>query len=108
MVDYKGNTSVQTGFPSPATHYREPTIDLNQILTSSKEATFYVRVKGNEWHAFNIKDQDVLVIDRALSPAENALGLVVENGEFNVIRIAAQNTEIELWGIITYIIHKAV
>lgn len=87
LVDYNGNTSVQTGFPSPATHYREPVIDLNQALTTSKEATFYVRVKGNEWRDFNILDQDILVIDRALSPALDTLALVIEEGDFNVIRI---------------------
>lgn len=108
QADYKGNISVQTGFPSPATHYREPVIDLNEVLTSSKDATFYVRVSGEQWSDFNILDQDVLVIDRALPPSNNALALVIKEGAFEVMRLQHTDLDIELWGLIAYIIHKAV
>lgn len=105
--DYSGNRSVQTGFPSPATHYREPMIDLNKELSSSRDATFFVRVKGDTWKAFNILDQDVLIIDRALEAESGKLGLVITPEGFDVQRIA-RNETVELWGMISYIIHKAV
>lgn len=108
IADYSGNKSVQTGFPSPATHYREPVIDLNKELTSSQDATFYVRIKGNEWKKYNIHNQDVLVVDRALKPTKNRLTLVIIAGDFDIIRFTNNNSNIELWGVITYIIHKAV
>ncbi len=107
-ANYSGNTSVQTGFPSPATHYREPVIDLNKELTSSQDATFYVRVKGDEWKNFNILNQDILVIDRTLKPTYNTLVLVIIGGDFDIKRFAKDSGKIELWGVITYIIHKAV
>lgn len=108
IADYSGNKSVQTGFPSPATHYREPVIDLNKELTSSQDATFYVRIKGNGWENFNIHNQDVLVIDRSLKPRNNNLLLVIIEGDFDVIRLTKNNSKIELWGVITYIIHKVI
>ena len=32
--------STQTGFSSPATHYNEPRIDLNDVLVKNPSATF--------------------------------------------------------------------
>lgn len=107
--NYTGNRSVQTGFPSPATHYREPMVDLNKELSSSRDATFFVRVRGNTWKHLNILDQDVLIIDKSQKPQRNQLALVIASDSFHVIRIAdtSLNTY-TLWGVITYIIHKAV
>ncbi len=101
--------SKQTGFTSPATHYLEPTIDLNQELVVNRDATFFVRVDGNAFKEHNIFDKDVLIIDRSLSPNFDSLALVVQAGEFKILRIAFGFSEEELtvWGIITYIIHSA-
>ncbi len=105
--NYTGNRSVQTGFPSPATHYREPMIDLNKELSSSRDATFFVRVKGDSWKAYNILDQDVLIIDRSLPATSGKLALVIIDGKFDVRRISDEQP-VELWGVINYIIHKAI
>ncbi|WP_299148602.1 S24 family peptidase [uncultured Dokdonia sp.] len=107
VTDYSGNRSVQTGFPSPATHYREPMIDLNKELSSSRDATYFVRVKGDSWKSHNILDKDVLIIDRAQVVQEGKLALVITEEGFDVQRINASKP-IELWGMISYIIHKAV
>lgn len=99
--------SQQTGFASPATHYMEPSIDLNQELLHNKDATFYVRIDGDAFASFSIHHNDVLIIDRSLFPKSNELALVVQEGEFKIIRISAtrQVAECRLWGVITYIIH---
>lgn len=105
----------QTGFPSPATHYLEPTIDLHQELITNADATFYVRVQGDAYACFQIYHNNVLIIDRSLTPAKGALALVVKEGAFQVIRIPESikhrlQTDFEsyiLWGTITYIINKA-
>lgn len=101
--------SKQTGFTSPATHYLEPTIDLNQELVVNRDATFFVRVDGNAFKEHNIFNEDVLIIDRSLSPNFHSLALVVQDGEFKIVRITFDFSEEELtvWGIITYIIHSA-
>ena len=101
--------SKQTGFPSPATHYAEPSIDLHKELITNKDATFFVRIDGDELSHYNIFNKDVLLIDRSLKPKENDLVLVVIDGEFKVIRFPKYSFDNEcvLWGLISYIIHYA-
>ena len=107
--NHKASVSTQTGFPSPATHYLEPSIDLNKELIRHKDATFYVRVSGNEWAEFSMLDRDVLIIDRALTPKAGNLVLIVQQGMFNVIRFPVKSSGMSfiVWGTITYIIHSS-
>tara|TARA_R100000935_G_scaffold8302_7_gene17546 strand:- start:182563 stop:182931 length:369 start_codon:yes stop_codon:yes gene_type:complete len=101
--------SKQTGFPSAATHYMETPIDLHKELMIHKDATFYIRVGSDAWSEFNILKNDVLLIDRSLTPNFDDLTLMVQEGEFKVSRVAfdREQEEFILWGVITYIIHYA-
>jgi len=101
--------SKQTGFPSAATHYMETPIDLHKELAIHKDATFYVRIGSDVWSEFNILKNDVLLVDRALTPSFDDLALMVQDGEFTVSRIIfdREAEEAILWGVITYIIHYA-
>lgn len=101
--------SKQTGFPSAATHYTETPIDLHKELAIHKDATFYVRIGSDGWSEFNILKNDVLLVDRSLSPNFDDLVLVVQEDEFKVMRMVfdKEQQEFTLWGVITYIIHYA-
>jgi len=106
---HEPGVSKQTGFTSPATHYLEPTIDLNQELVVNRDATFFVRIDGNAFNKYNILDKDVLIIDRSQPRNFGALALIIREGEFKIqhIPIGFSEEEITIWGIITYIIHYA-
>jgi len=107
---HEPGVSKQTGFTSPATHYLEPTIDLNQELVVNRDATFFVRIDGNAFKEYNILDRDVLIIDRSLSRNFDDLALIIQEGEFKIQRIPfgfSEEGEFIVWGIITYIIHSA-
>ncbi len=105
---HEPSVSKQTGFTSPATHYLEPTIDLNQELVVNRDATFFVRVDGDAFKQNNIFDKDVLIIDRSAPRNFNALALVIQEGEFKIQHIPfGFSEEFTVWGIITYIIHHA-
>lgn len=100
--------SKQTGFPSPATHYLEPSIDLNEVLTTTKDATFFVRVTSDDWSEYLVLSNDILIVDRALKPRYGAMALVIEEGNFTILRIPDKKaaTQFTVWGVITYIIHS--
>jgi len=51
-----------------------------------------------------------LIIDRSLQALPGKLALVVEEGEFRILRISKTKSaerDVVLWGVITYIIHPA-
>lgn len=120
-------SSLSCGFPSPAEDYLENFIDLNRTLIKDKEATFYGRVRGNSMEDANIHEGDILVIDRSLQAKSNNIVLCALNGEFTVKRLIKRSGSITLypanpkyqpipitpemdfavWGVVTYIIHKA-
>lgn len=110
---HHAEVSMQTGFPSPATHYLERTIDLSEVLVKNKEATFFVRIGGSAWEDLGIYKNDVLIIDRSLDFIPGRTALIVKDGAFDVMKYpSAKEREkmgedaFELWGVITYIIHS--
>jgi len=106
---HAAEVSKQTGFPSAATHYTEQSIDLHEKLTINKNATFYIRIGSDTWKSFGIRNKDVLIVDRSTCATFDNLALVVKNGEFLILRIPFDRAQesFTIWGVITYIIHKA-
>jgi len=118
--------SVQAGFPSPATDYIEQSLDLNKLLIKHPSATFFVRAKGDSMIDAGIFDNDILIVDRALSPKNNSIIIAVLDSEFTVKQITKINDtyfllpanpkykKIELnkdmdfmvWGVVTNVIHN--
>jgi len=119
--------NVQAGFPSPAEDYLDKTLDLNELLVAHPAATFFVRVMGDSMQNAGIFSGDVLIVDRSLEALENAIIIAMINGEFTVKRLlrkegrvflAPENpsypilevtpqSDFQVWGVVTYVIHKA-
>jgi DNA polymerase V len=105
-------TSVPAGFPSH--------------LIKHPAATFFVRVTGDSMIDAGIHPGDLLIVDRALTPAEGDVVIAVLDGELTVKRLQRvnakpvlvadnrryppiqprENQEFEIWGVVTYAIHK--
>ncbi|MDO1502002.1 S24 family peptidase [Winogradskyella maritima] len=103
---YRVKRPTQTGFSSPATHYNEPRIDLNDVLIKNSSSTFFVRVGDANFIDYNINVDDVLIVDRSLVPQPGQLALVTTNNGFEILRFSLNGEEeMQLWGVITYIIH---
>ena len=120
--------AVPAGFPSPAEDYLDMDLNLHDYLVRNPAATFCVRVSGGSMVSADIKSGDVMVIDRALDPINNSIVLAVLNGEFTVKRIKKRANELyliedneqyqpmkitkdvdfQVWGVVTFIIHKAI
>lgn len=119
--------SVPAGFPSPAEDYIDKKLDLNEFLVRHPAATFFVRVHGHSMSDAGISPGDILVVDRAVEARDGNIVIAALDGELTVKRLkmskgrillVAENpdfspTEIhpeatfEVWGVVTYIIHKA-
>ena len=119
-------SKVPAGFPSPADDYIEGSLDLNQHLIKHKAATFFVRVTGDSMTGAGIHDGDLLIVDRALDAQDKSVVVAVVNGEFTVKRIKKENgrvwlmpenakfqpmemkegSELEVWGVVTNVIHS--
>ena len=75
---------VHAGFPAPAQSTMEAAIDLNKDLIENPESTFYARVEGDSMIGANIFEDDILIIDRSLTPSNGDIALCIVDGEFTV------------------------
>lgn len=117
---------VGAGFPSPATDYVEDDIDLNAHLIKNIPSTFLIRVQGKSMNSIGIHDGDLLVVDRSLNPKNFSTVIANVNEELIVKNFVkekdqsfltsgsknlkdkinlTENTEIVIWGVVTYVIH---
>ena len=69
------------GFPSPAENYIEERLDLNKYLIKNIESTFFIRVSGDSMINVGIYNNDILVVDKAISPTNNSIVVVSLYGE---------------------------
>ncbi|MEI7435336.1 MAG: translesion error-prone DNA polymerase V autoproteolytic subunit [bacterium] len=118
---------VAAGFPSPADSHVEKRLDLNEFLIQHDAATFFVRVKGDSMIDAGILDNDVLVVDRSITPRRGCIVVAVVDGEFTVKTLGCdkdgqmslvpanskhatipirEGMNIEIWGVVTASIRK--
>ena len=118
------STGISAGFPSPAADFIDTKIDLNKHLIKHPSSTFYGRVKGDSMKDADIKDGDLLVIDKSIEPQDGKIAICYIDGEFTVKRIKLEkdvcwlvpendkykpikvtaDNEFLIWGIVTHVI----
>lgn len=99
--------SVHGGFPNPATDAaRQAGLNLNQLLIQNSASTFMMRIAGNHWQHFGIFNDDLAIIDRALSPRPTDLVAWWLDGDFAISEFARMRPEATVWGVVTAIIHE--
>ncbi len=120
------DTGISAGFPSPAEDFKEQRLSLDKELVKNKEATFFARVSGQSMVGAGLDDNDLLVIDRSLEPANNKIAVCFLDGEFTVKRLRVEEGKVWLqpenpdypripitsendfviWGIVTNVIKR--
>ena len=120
------DTGISCGFPSPADDFKQDRISLDRELIKNKEATFFARVSGQSMIGAGLDDNDLLVIDRSIAPADNKIAVCFLDGEFTVKRLRVENDGVWLqpenpdyqpiqvtsennfviWGIVTNVVKK--
>jgi DNA polymerase V len=69
-----------TGFPSPAEEYRRPSLNLHTLLAPRSLSTYFARFSGDAM-AGEIRDQDLLVIERLSDYADGHIVLAFVDGQ---------------------------
>ena len=114
-------------FPSPATDYIEEDMDLNIHLIKNAPATFVIRVQGKSMSCVGIYDGDLLIVDKSLNPKNFSTVIASVNNELVVKNFIKEknlqflssgskssedkialnsNSNIFIWGVVTYVIHS--
>ncbi|MBO4303888.1 MAG: translesion error-prone DNA polymerase V autoproteolytic subunit [Lentisphaeria bacterium] len=114
------------GFPSPAEQYIETPLDLNELLVKTPAATFFVRAAGDSMTGAGIREGDILVVDRSISPRSGQIVIACVENEFTVkylqsdeqgVRLLPANKkyppilfrdgmELKVFGVVTACIHE--
>ena len=118
-------TANATGFGAAADDYMERGIDLNEQLIRNKPATYFFRMKGDAMRDAGIFDNDVLIVDRSVKPANGKKIVAILNGELLVRRFhknfssaflipennryktinLSEFTDFTVWCVVTFVIH---
>ena len=119
--------SASAGFPSPAENYVEEKLNLNSYLIKNKESSFFVRVSGDSMVNVGIYNNDIMVVDKSLTPKNQSIVVASLNGELVVKKflkdkqgkcylksenenypkiILDSKMETTIWGVATYVIHN--
>lgn len=119
-------SKVSAGFPSPAENDLAETLDLNKHLIKHPAATFLVKANGNSMINAGIHENDILVVDRSLTPTDGKIIVVAVDGQLTVKRLKkqhgkitllpenpnfspieiAEGSELHIWGVVTNVIHS--
>jgi DNA polymerase V len=79
----------QAGFPSPGDDQIEKVLDINDLVVKHPASTFFVRVQGDSMEGAGIFGDDVLVVDRAVTPKDGSIVVAAVFGEMVVKRLKA-------------------
>ncbi|WP_416739124.1 LexA family protein [Pseudomonas sp. NFX71] len=113
------------GFPSPGLDHEEPSLSLDELVGMRAPSMFVGRATGKSMTGKGIFDRDFLIINRALTPAQDDVIVARIGSEFTVKTYCVSNgvpflqaenplcapirlgdsEEIEVWGVVTFNLH---
>lgn len=120
--------STPAGFPSPAADFEVNTVNLVDQMGLNEPSTFIARVRGLSMIGKGIDDGDLLVINKALTPAHGQTVVAVIDNELTcktlyrregLVKLQAANPDfpdivpkegqtMTIWGVVTAVIKKMV
>jgi len=115
---------VYAGFPSPGDDYIEPPLSLHDLVVAHPLTTYFIRVRGDSMSGACICAGDVVVVDRALTVANNKIVVARVGKDLLLKRVLVRQRKIflhpdppgypvielsrqdEIWGVVTHCIHS--
>lgn len=118
---------IRAGFPNPAEEAGGFALDLNEYLIKRPVSTYYLRVEGDSMVGAGITSGDLVVVDKSLPAKSGDIVVAAVDGDFTLKRLKKQGSEVwlmpenphyqpialheatdaALWGVVTFVIHKA-
>lgn len=121
------NTPVKAGFPNPAEDAQGLALDLNELMVPHPVSTYYLRVDGDSMTGAGIASGDIVVVDKSLDPKSGDIVVAAVDGDFTLKHLKREvggkawlvaahpdyppialheAADAQLWGVVTYVIHK--
>ena len=122
------SSPAHAGFPSPADDYKERPLNLHDLVMPHPVSTYFMRVEGDSMINVCIYSQDVLVVDRAITPTHNKIIVATLGEDFTVkllqvikgskrmflkpanpkyqLMEVTHRTDFEIFGCVTWVVHK--
>jgi DNA polymerase V len=114
-----------TGFPSPAEEWIEPSLKVENLLIFHPATTFFMRVAGDAMVGAGIYEGDIVVVDRALEPADQRVIVAILGDTCTIKRLEIEPNSLVLhsahptyrpinvtnrldfhvWGVVTCVLH---
>ena len=88
--------SVAIGFGSPSGDTGVTRLDLNDLLIRHPQATFLMRVAGDAMREIGIDSGDLVLVDRAITPAHGHVVIAVVDDGFVCRQLCKQGSDIRL------------
>ena len=121
---------VVAGFPVPLDNdEKSQDIDMLRLLCPHPESSYLIRVQGESMIDAGIESGDIVIVDKSRrEPSAKEIAVCELNGEYTLKRVAvdkdgtrwlvpanpefprfqiSEGDAFSVWGIVTYIIHKA-
>lgn len=117
------------GFPIPLDNdEKSQDINILRLLCPHPESCYLIRVKGDSMVEANVNDGDIVIVDKSnRNPGEHEMAVCELNGEYTLKQVIRregtmflvpanpnypeieirENDRFNVWGTVTYIIHKA-
>jgi len=86
--------------------YNDVGLKLDERLIKRPAATFFMRATGSAPDA-DVKDGDLLIVDRAEPPVPGSVIVAVVRGELLARRLPPawrDDDGLEVWGVVTYVV----
>jgi DNA polymerase V len=116
--------NVAIGFGSPSQDTGVTRLDLNELLVKHAQATYLMRIAGEAMREAGIDSGDIVLVDRAITPAHGHIVIAVIDDEFvcrrfirrgNGVTLQAASPghpdivprdgqELQIWGVVTHAI----
>lgn len=112
MDSSQNDMTIRRGFPNAADNGKTSFgLNINDLIMQNPASTFFMKVEDDQYQELNIHRGDYVVIDRSVESIAKKIVVYNQYGEFKLARwedLLGKPAELELWGVVTWVISPRV